>query len=133
MHYNPWEDNSYSGMMKSAIKWGFGKKKKKKEGEVVKRKDDVHVQIFKTQTDDEVKAKKPREVLSTGTGSWLSHLMMDDEVLWRIQEEVPQWTERDDSGRMSNGNIILPSDTRTRSDIQPMIEKDWTEAEKNKH
>ena len=48
MHYNPWEDNSYSGMMKSAIKWGFGKKKKKKEGEVVKRKDDVHVTIFKT-------------------------------------------------------------------------------------
>jgi hypothetical protein len=29
MHYNPWEDNSYSGMLKGAIKWGFGKKKKK--------------------------------------------------------------------------------------------------------
>jgi hypothetical protein len=34
---------------------------------------------------------------------------------------------------MSNGHIILPSDTRNRSDIKPMIEKDWAEAEKNKH
>ena len=64
-----------------------------------------------------MKAKKPREVVSSGTGSWLSHLIMDDEVLWRIQEEVPQWQERDDSGRMSNGQIILPSDTRGRPDI----------------
>ena len=29
LHYNPWEDNSYTGMMKSSLKWAFGGKKKK--------------------------------------------------------------------------------------------------------
>jgi hypothetical protein len=63
LHYNPWEDNSYKGMMKSSIKWAFGKKKKI-ENKVSKRQDDVHVQIFKSMTEEEIKLKKPREVLS---------------------------------------------------------------------
>jgi len=28
LKYNPWSDNSYKGMLKGAIKWGFGRKKK---------------------------------------------------------------------------------------------------------
>jgi len=47
--YNPWSDNTYTGMMKRAFKWGWGKakgKKEVKEGERPKRADDVHIKIY---------------------------------------------------------------------------------------
>ena len=66
LHYNPWKDNSYKGMMKSSIKWAFGSKKKKIENEVAKRGDDVHIQIFKSMTPEDIKNKKERDILSQG-------------------------------------------------------------------
>ena len=33
---------------------------------------------------------------------------------------------------MSDGSIILPSDTDLRPDIEPMLNKQWEEAEKHK-
>lgn len=47
LKYNPWSDNSYKGMLKGAIKWGFGRKKKVDDAVPQKRADDVHVQIYK--------------------------------------------------------------------------------------
>ena len=45
----------------------------------------------------------------TGSGSWLSHLMLDNETIWRIEDPVPTWTEAED--RMSDGTPLLASDS----------------------
>lgn len=34
-------------------------------------------------------SKKSEKVLMTGSGSWLSHLVIDNETCWRIEEPVP--------------------------------------------
>ena len=48
--YNPWQDNSYKGMLKGAggmvkgaVKWGLGRKKKEDDSVAKKRADDLTV------------------------------------------------------------------------------------------
>lgn len=79
---------------------------------------------------DNPKKKDEKIVLSQGEGSWLSHLVLDGEVKWRIEEDVPQWDT--ESLVLSDGTKRLPSDMEFRTDIQPMIEKDWKTAEEAK-
>ena len=74
--------------------------------------------------------KQEKVVLSQGGGSWLSHLVIDDEVLWRIEDDVPLWSPVSDT--LSDGTKILPSDMEKRKDIPPMLVKDWETAEKEK-
>jgi len=71
-------------------------------------------------------------VLCSGTGRWLSHLILDGQVTWKIQDDCPQMVVRQE--RMINGEPILPSDMEFREDIPVMITKNWQEAEvlKNK-
>ena len=88
IHYNPWTDNTYSGMFKRGLSFMSKKKKEPQEGEKPKRGDDVIINIFKEVCQDEETMKLE---LSKGTGSWLSHLIIDDEVVWRITDDVPQW------------------------------------------
>jgi len=51
LHYNPWSDNTYGGMVSrkwSSLASKFGKKKKETvEDQSTKRADDVHIQIYK--------------------------------------------------------------------------------------
>ena len=47
IHYNPWTDNTYSGMFKRGLSFmGKGKKKGPQEGEKPRRGDDVIIEIF---------------------------------------------------------------------------------------
>jgi hypothetical protein len=79
--FNPWSDNTYGGMIKRG--WGglakkvWGKKKKE-EDKQIKRSDDVHLTIYHNE-----------QQVSCGEGSWLSHLVIDDEVVWTIDSDVP--------------------------------------------
>jgi hypothetical protein len=43
------------------------------------RSDDIEIKFYK---DDETK-----EPMMEGHGSWLSHLIIDNQVLWRIEDE----------------------------------------------
>lgn len=116
------------------LKWAFGKKKKANPEDQPKRSDDVHINVFKLE-DEEIapkdsKKKKERISLAQGSGNWLSHVRFDEEITWRIQDEIPQWMDRGE--KMSDGTCILPSDTDNRGDIEHMLAKNWPEAEKVK-
>ena len=65
-----------------------------------------------------------------GEGNWLSHLVIDGELVWELTEDVPQWCPRTEV--MSDGTKILPSDMDRRGDIPHMIRKEWEEAEEEK-
>ena len=125
LHYNPWTDNTYQGMFKRGFKkaWGLTSWKKKQADpeERPKRADDVHIEIYMKPENAGKKTKDDKVVLSSGMGSWLSHVVMDDETLWRIEEYVPQWSPVAD--KLSDGTIVLPSDMEKRPDIPPMVEK----------
>ena len=132
IHYNPWQDNTYSGMLKGALKWGIGKAKGKKEtklGERIKRNDDVHVKIYQKSPND---TKKEKIELASGEGCWMSYLMIDGKTFWRVEDTIPQWKERGEDKRMTDGTIILPSDSDWRPDIMPMVLTNWKEAEHQK-
>jgi hypothetical protein len=66
------------------------------------RSDDIEIKIYQ---DDDLK-----EILCEGHGSWLSHLILDDKEVWRIEEKENQvnWKE---FGDFSNGMKSLSSDS----------------------
>ena len=104
----------------------MGKKTKApQEGDKPKRGDDIIISIYQ----EEGQGKEKIE-LAKGTGSWLSHLIIDDEVIWRITDDVPQWLPASEKQR--DGTIVLPSDGERRPDIPMMIYKEWEMAEKFK-
>lgn len=81
-------------------------------------------------TDKKLAKKGEMVVLSKGEGTWLSHLVLDGEVVWRIEDDVPLWTPVSDT--FSDGTKRLPSDMEYRPDIPHMLVKDWDAAEKEK-
>ena len=83
-----------------------------------RRADDISVEIFKT--DGGNKKSKP-ELVSSGFGSWLSHLLLDDEIVWRIEQEVPQWESFSDDKKFSDGTPLLESDSFCRADFKEML------------
>ena len=54
LHYNPWSDNTYSGMLKRT----FWKKSKSKDNEKPKRDDDIHITVYKSKGLQVKKIKK---------------------------------------------------------------------------
>ncbi len=54
--------------------------------------------------------------MSEGGGSWLSHLIIDDEIIWKIEDTIPKWK---DDGE------LLKSDSRLRIDVNDLIEQNW--------
>lgn len=95
LHYNPWTDNSYKEMVKkgfSSLKDKFKKKKATENEEVqLKRDDDMRIKICQI-SDNQQKVKKGKEeriVLMEGHGGWLSHLVFDGEVEWKIDDYIP--------------------------------------------
>jgi len=67
------------------------------------------------------------KTVMTGSGSWLSHLIINNEVLWKIEDPYPMWKEPD--VRMSDGTPLLPSDSKCRPDLEYIRNKDWEPAE----
>lgn len=66
-------------------------------------------------------------------GSWLSHLLINDKLFWRIEDDVPNWAGNPLSNeKLSDGTIILESDSQKRADVLFMVEKDWENSEKVK-
>jgi len=51
-----------------------------------------------------------------GSGSWLSHLTINNEVLWRIEDPVPTWMDPEE--KMGNGTSLLASDSIKRGDLE---------------
>lgn len=126
LHYNPYTDNSYSGMFKRSFSF-MSKKKGPAEGEKPQRGDDVIIDIFK---ETGTGKKKERIELAKGTGSWLSHLIFDDEVTWKITDDVPQFLPV--AEKQKDGSIVLPSDMERRPDIPYMVMKEHNMAEEFK-
>lgn len=136
MHFNPWTDNTYKGMVKRAA-LSFGGLAKKIKGssnddpnKKKKRADDVHIQIYQRSDNKQKKKKEEKVVLMEGEGSWLSHLVIDGEVTWRIDGEVPQFSEITDV--LSDGTKHLPSSMDNRVDIQPLIDGDYKKSDEMK-
>ena len=146
LHYNPWSDNSYSGMVKRAMpSWSglasklSGKKKAADPEERPKRNDDVHITVYQKSDNEEDMSKKEKKKtkdnrvnLLTGEGAWLSYLAFEGEVVWKIDDEVPQWRNNRENDKMLDGSIVLPSDMMKRADIPLMQEKKWEDAENAK-
>jgi hypothetical protein len=86
LRYNPWSDNSYKGMFKKALKWGFSRKKEQNEGEREKRADDIHIKIYQLALN---KKSEDKVEIASGDGSWMSYLMMDGKTYWRIEDALP--------------------------------------------
>jgi hypothetical protein len=55
-------------------------------------------------------------VICEGGGSWLSHLVIDNKVLWKIEDPIPKWKNVDDKSEN-----LLPSDTKFRLEINDLI------------
>ena len=93
LHYYPTSDNSYTGMVtRGAGKlvggiagklgiWGTAKEEKP-----VDIADEIIVKIYKISDDEMDKSKKERMEICSGSGRWLSHLILDGKVVWRIED-----------------------------------------------
>lgn len=92
------------------------------------RGDDLIVDIYREVQNKKKKIEKVQ--LAKGTGSWLSHLIFDDQVVWKITDDVPQFLPVSD--RQRDGMLVLPSDMERRPDIPFMIKKEWNAAEEQK-
>ena len=127
IHYNPYTDNSYSTMFKRGLSWGFGSKKAEKAADAKpERGDDIVISIVQRDPKDKTKDKE----LAKGEGSWLSHIIMDDQIVWRITDVVPTYLPT--AEKQADGSIVLPSDFERRPDLPHMMKSDWIDAENKK-
>lgn len=99
LHYYPTSDNSYRGMIGRGAKglvggiagklWGSSKAKEEEKPK--DWADEVQIKIYQV-SDNIMDKSKPNKIeVCSGNGRWLSHLIMDNKVVWRIEEQVPQW------------------------------------------
>jgi len=96
---------------------GLGKKKSKEVKERPVRGDDFNVNIkLVTPKPGSKSGKTIEKTLMEGSGSWLSHLTINNEVLWRIEDPVPTWMDPEE--KMGNGTPLLPSDSIKRGDLE---------------
>jgi len=75
------------------------------------RADDIEIKIFNE--DD------PSKLLSEGHGSWLSHMVLDEEVLWKIEDPKNLLTWKK-FGEYTDGTVGLSSDSFQRIDVEPI-------------
>ena len=87
IRFNPTYENTYTGMVSRSLSWlGGGKKPSINNAtERQNRADDMIITV----------KNEAKEVLFTGHGCWLSHLILDDKEFWRIEETVPVWNTKD--------------------------------------
>ena len=65
--------------------------------------------------------------MAQGEGCWTSHLILDGEIKWQIDDNIPEWSPS--TPILNDGTKLLPSDMEYRADIPPMLVKDWETAE----
>ena len=68
------------------------------------RADDISIEILK-------KDGKKDKVVSSGHGSWLSHIIIDNKEMWRVESYIPQWIL---ANKFSDGSKLLESDSANR-------------------
>ena len=89
--YNP---SYWDGLMGTAWRYTAGwimksNLGKNKTAEWPARLDDIFITIHKC--DENFKRIEPP--VSTGGGSWLSHLEIDGKELWRVENPLPTWNQ----------------------------------------
>lgn len=71
-----------------------------------------------------------KNILGQGSGSWLSHLEFDGKLFWKLDYPYEKWVTPKELGL---DDILLPSDSSNRLDLQALKIKDYDTAEKQKH
>lgn len=71
-----------------------------------------------------------RHILSSGSGSWLSHIEFDGKLFWKLDEPYEKWRLPNEIG---DSEYLLESDSSRRGDMKYLIEKNFEMAEKTKH
>jgi hypothetical protein len=69
---------------------------------------------------------KAGEEISQITGSWMDHIMFDNQVYWKIRQFKPFVPLK------AEAKFVLPSDSRFRSDISSLKEGDLEQSQYNK-
>lgn len=64
---------------------GLGKNKVQNR---LARSDDIQIKVYKL--------NKTNDVICEGAGSWLSHLIIDEKVFWKIEDPIPKWKDVND-------------------------------------
>jgi len=86
--------------------------------------DTFNIILYKSEKQDESSSIQKTE-LCKGSGSWLSHLEIDGDLYWKIQDPVEDiWLDDD--------NKKLPSDSKHRLDSKYIREKNFDVAQKEK-
>ena len=85
---------------------GLGKNKTQQRDA---RSDDIFIKICKN--------NKNNDVICEGGGSWLSHLVIDNKVFWKIEDPIPKWKNVDELDEN-----LLQSDTKFRLEIGDLID-----------
>ena len=122
--YNPPTQASGGGMFKSFKSKLFGKKSEQLT-------DAVLIQIFQKALNGNSKEKV---LVAEGSGSWLEYIQFDGQVYWTIDDEKPEWRMVNDPEHVEPHlrDFLLPSDSQNRADMQPLKDKNFDEAEKQK-
>ena len=75
------------------------------------RADDIDVVIKKLNDPTNMESFEG-EQLCDGMGSWLSHLLINNQEFWRIEDDVPNWIGNPlNDEKPSDGTILLESDS----------------------
>ena len=126
-HYNPSFTNTYKGTAyRWTIGWATGGGKdlgKNSHEDRPARGDDFLMEIYRQVGDEKI-------VISSGHGSWLSHFVIDDECVWRIEDPVPQWISYQKP--LNSGDERLASDTQNRADMPYIFNRLLEDAETKK-
>jgi hypothetical protein len=124
--YNPPpEGGSGGGMFKSFKSKLFGGKKTEQ------LTDAVLIQIYQKALNGNSKEKV---LVAEGSGSWLEYVQFNGKVYWTIEDEKPEWLMVNDAARVEPNllEFLLPSDSQLRADMQPLKDKNFDVAEREK-
>jgi len=84
--------------------------------------DYLKVDIYTYQKLSETEIQKTLK--GQGSGSWLEFLQIDEEVYWKINDVVDEWS--------TDVKNLLPSHSQLRKDANLIKSKDWVKAQLEK-
>lgn len=114
-----YEETSTASAIANKMKGFFWKSEEKPPSDVIEV-------IITKETTGESETETKKEVVSQGSGSWLSFLQIDGEVYWKIDE--PSDKDREWSDNIEK----LPSDSTKREDAIYIKAGDYEKAQKEK-
>ena len=93
--------------------------------------DAVLIQIFQKPLNGNSKEKV---LVAEGSGSWLEYVQFNGKVYWTIEDDKPTWLMVNDREHVieSLREYLLPSDSQLRPDMQPLKDKNFDDAERQK-